>query len=80
MLDFQDPENTELWTHSGPRGLDKWVPLHQSTCIEDVHLYLWLDLRKGVFYANYKYLEYHFEIFNSLYLKNARSSLCAFLH
>ena len=35
---------------------------------------------KGSYKRNYKYLKYDFEIFSSLYLKNARSGLCAFLH
>ena len=36
--------------------------------------------KRGLMHTIINILKYHFEIFNSLYLKNAQSSLCAFLH
>ena len=36
--------------------------------------------KRSLIHAIINILKYHFEIFNSFYLKNARSSLCVFLH
>ena len=51
-----------------------------ATYVPSCRAYVIEFVKKGLVRTIIDILKYHFEIFNSLYLKNARSSLCTFLH